>query len=464
LRRLLTAILAVLAIQSVASYANAITIVPGKYPLEWGDITPFIGGWFISLEKMTPAVAKGYTGLHSTETYWGRQGKVTVVVDKTNPHGNYDVAYIITARQGKAAVDLRAAVRQSLQIYVDDQQQVSLYPTEEQPRSLQWTMGTRGSEVTKTLLFSISVHLEPDAKGRQRPATASFELRNGWVGTVKTDAGDLRVSSRDSNGNGVYGDRMLANDAGDSVLLNSPTHEFPTLSDAKELDLGEAVVYKGKLYIVKMSTCGDSIEFQPYAGPTGTLVVSALDARNKPTDQYSVKLFNDRGLYDYTAGEAVTVPAGKYTASVFIDDKRPWSEQNHLYSGIRASMRGKLNLAAGSTINRRFGGPMKLSIEPESKLIKAKPGQKLDIWLFLDIGGDEFGVTSMTTPKVTISNSAGKMVNKGDGYWGCVSGGAGYIFSVPRDWKPGLYKIVATLDPRPYQQPVVAGKLLEIVR
>jgi hypothetical protein len=463
LRRLLIALLFALTIQSLASFASAVTIQPGKYQLEWGDITPYVGGWFVDLKQVTPDVAKAYTGLHSAEAYWGRQGKLTVVVDKTNPHGTYDVIYLIPSARGKTAVDLRTAVSQRLDVSVDDEQQGALlFSKDDKDLSLDWAMGAPGAQITRSVSVSVSIHLKPDAKGRRRPALANISWINGWSGTVKTDAGDLRVSVRDCNSNGVFGDRMSAADGGDSVLLYTSSHRLPSGSDCSESDLGEALAYKGRLYSVNVSPCGDSVEFQPYTGPSGQLVVNVYDANNKPTSEYSVKLFNDQGMYDYTAGESVVAPPGKYTASVFIDDKHPWSEQNHFYGGIRASMRGKLNLPAGSTVRRRFGGPMKLTIEPESKLVRAKRGQKLDVWLFFDIGGDEFGVTSMMTPKVTIRNSAGRIVNKGDGYYGCIAGGAGYVFQVGRNWKPGLYRITASLDPRPYQGPVTAHKPMRI--
>ena len=403
--------------------ALALTIQPGTYRLEWRipeANTPPAGYQGASLQIMSDHEAKPFVGLRSTKCYSGTTGSLTILLDESKGTGKgYDTAYIVPKPAGDSTIDLGQATAIPLK---RNGEALESDPTNKAEVYL--LIGEKGAQVPQKAAASVSVEFHSTQERKEPWVYATVELRGGWHGTVKTDGGDLEVQTIDNNSNGLYDDTLSVRASdnwptlGDSIRLGTMSEG----GDWTSVWLGEASSYDGKLYVIKVSKIGDTVDIQPYKGDVGKIMFQALDGSNKPAKCERVMVFGKYGMFDLPHQNDLTVPVGQYRclyATVTLANQAQQRGRSAAVTGIAVRPKGSVRVSKGGEAILRVGGPVKLAIEPESKVITLARGQEKHVALAFTAGRDDLGgVMGSRSAQVAIKNSKGKVLMRGEAGFG----------------------------------------------
>jgi len=419
--RLLIGSLGVLIILAVAAPAPSfgLSIVPGTYKLEWKipePQEPETGMLFTYLQPMSSTQAGRYEGLSSAKCLSGTAGPLIVIIDESKGTGNgYDTAYFAPAALTDPKSDLKQAGSVTLKV---DPSGTGYDPDLKEPLAVSFPIGPAGSRIVQKAAISpvFRIYL-PDKEGK-RTGFANLWVRGGWYGKIKTDEGELEIGTLDRNWNGRYDDRIMPKSSspylvpGDAIRIRKAGGPDSTLS------LGKAVGYGGKLYSVKVSETGDALQIQPYEGDTAELRIDSRDSRGKPVPCAWASVGGPSGTFLLDNTNEITVPPGKYWCwRVFLVPKQEGPEKDRF--GVAITSNDSRAVARNQTAVFKYGGPIKVEIQPGSDVVRMKHGEEKSISLAITVGGNEIGgVSGNREPKIEIRDTKGKVLKTDKGAFG----------------------------------------------
>lgn len=408
--RPLVTVFAVIAMLALA-LPMASSLVPGAYRLQWN--APDYESDFYSIdfdvEIIRPADAARFGGLISTQARWGTQGhRYLVVLDESRGTGKgYDVLYLLITPPPEGHIDLSQATRIPL---MRDNEDDELVPTDEAVDYLvDLPLGPEGLGVTKQAAVDVTVSLASDGPDAGEPESVSLVLRGGWYGSIKTDAGSLRVMTIDNDYNGIYNDVGGEEFSGDGVLLlrKSREYSYPQMLGT----VGRVAFVDGELYTISVSAVGDTVEVKPYDGPAGTIRIKATDSAGRFANCESLTLNGSAGTFEFDTSRSseFRVPVGEYgDVKAYLPftngrDVRDWMS-------ISVSKSTPVRIADGQVSEVTVGGPMTLKISPDVESVTAKRGSEVRLSLAFAIGDDDASVSSRRQVAVNIRDASGKLL------------------------------------------------------
>ncbi|MEN6520537.1 MAG: hypothetical protein ABFD46_05215 [Armatimonadota bacterium] len=426
MRYVLRLFLSVILLSGFLLPSEAVILQPGTYKLAWTtseDISKttcqFLELDLAPQDNGVPAI----NGLKSAK--YLRCGPdedcyLRMVLDESKGTGKgYDVAYISLAASGKLT-DVAQAIKLPLRksnnaplMWKD----VKVLESDKFTLDIPYT----SSNIIRKTTISLEIDIFDDGN---ITGTAAIKLWSGWSGVIKTDGEDLKVILDDQNADGLF-EKNSSNQAidGTTPCLNDyiwiGRHNGQCeCGECKSFMLGGVSSYDNKLYIINVKPSGEEIEIKPYTGPSGTVILNAIDGYNKPA-KCGATIHGKEGFFKLLDnGKETQIPAGVYkTSPLFIIEP----EQNKA-SDKRISIFQRANLEITvqpeKAVTIDAGGPVTLSINSEKDAVTAKAGQEIKISLDIKIKDEKAVILSEKNPVISIYNSAGKLLKSGKGEFG----------------------------------------------
>jgi len=438
-----------LAIFTLVSAACAGIIKPGTYKMKWVYTAKQDRGELartgVDMAKATPEQRKTFN-LVSDNGLWGSRSGYTVAMDESKGTGKgYDVAYVTYKRSVKPGNRVRVPLIEDHSPTCD----YKYHSDYDHPVPMDVMIGagqSGGRRVTSAV--AVEVHFNED-----QPASFWVEQYGYLEGSFRTDSGPLCVRLYDSNSTGILGDihKEAGQDEGDPdwIILRTDggRHTTAKFGDMQAQMVTGNLLFDNKLYSLKVAPTGNSITIGRYTGRAGKLAVKVVIG-SRETKGFRVGVASGPVAYIDQPITPVNLPPGKYLVSVRTGEN----------TGILAS---EATVVSGRTTVVKIGGPLALNIERngDEGPLSAKVGATVDFHLGLYAGEDMY----MTTRKAAISITGpdGQHVYTGSDCKDIQKAPSGTVlFRMPTTWKPGDYKITATLKVNGRQ--LTASNTLEI--
>lgn len=411
---LLLRLLSVVVMIAVMLPANAVTLQPGTYSLEWKipaeDSNQQSSDTFIFLNPVD--ITDEIEGLVSANCMYGKTGQFEIILDESAGTGKgYDTAYLFVGSIDEEKQDITQAIK----ILLVKEEEDILFSKDSYTIDL--PVMEKGVRVTEKaivkLAFSIrEVDLEQEngARGQYKVGYANISIRGGLFGKIKTDLGEIQVQVIDENGNGVYGDLSTneEEDFDDMFMLSDASQQ-----EVKTAYFNQAITYGGKLYVFVPNEANNTIEVKQYTGPVGKLDIEAKDSYGKPIGCSSISVYGEN-FSDWDMTEGSDIPVGEYECSV---DVVP-NEDEEFYLTIDAAAK-PVKIEKDKTTTLRIGGPISLKIGLPSDTIIVKRGEELNIALLFTVGNDKLsGVGEDRQAAINIRDAKGKLLISGKAGFG----------------------------------------------
>jgi hypothetical protein len=290
-----------------------------------------------------------------------------------------------------------------------------LLPVDNDGPTIELMLGEKGSQITQEANLVLMVTMRPEGIKEGPIAYGSITTRGGWVGKIKTDTGEIKVRLTDTDGDGIYGNRIGFGALDMISFDNGKSPESIEDYYSMEQYCGKTILYDGKFYDFNVSKTGDSIEIKPYDGEMGTLKIEAKDGSGKPTDYKYILIYGDGGMYCLKSAPEIHIPPGKYQLSqATIRPKQSGVEANWFGVDVRSDK--PFTVAKDQTAVLAIGGPLAIKIDSP---VSIKRGQDLSINLAFTAGKDQTsGFEGSRIPKVTIKDAKGKVIKTANAEFG----------------------------------------------
>jgi hypothetical protein len=413
--------------------------------------------WF-ELKPVSASSGRTYRGLKSANAFAGRGGGFFVLVDESKGSGTgYDTAYIAASKADLAVFDVAQAVKVSLRDnpgkFYGATEADSMLSLSDKPGELstEICIGEPGDQVIKrAAVDGFNIRLRQTG-ARAEPCTAEVTLRGGWYGNLKTSKGELQVRAEDSNGNGVYGDKLQPESETCKGCCGDMIYIIPAKRGGREdpIELAEAVQIDGQLYSVDVSKTGNRLDIKPYGGETGFLSVGATDGKGRGADCEDISYSGDKGNFSPVDDQPAKVPVGNYRCSASIG------------AGVYVAS-PLVALGKDRTVRFAIGGPLHFEVAPGTDAIRAKAGEDKQIEMTVYAGQDIMHFASCGKFTATITDAEGKTVAEQTVINHRSEVQCTQVFTIPKSLKPGVYTVEVRLDARPYQEPVSVKKKLVV--
>jgi hypothetical protein len=446
--------------------AYALTIQPGTYKLEWkiprwGEVVaaPTRTGEVKAIEADQ---LDKFTGLKSARAKLAVIGDRAVILDESGgDNSGYNIAYVVASYKPGDVVDVSKAIKLRLL------NSGSLSSSEESdPARVDLSVGSGDTKIAQKAGIRVQVAMHQDEDKNNVPYSAALTIFGNWVGKMPSDQGDVDIQLLDTNGNGVFNDRVTL-DPKTSAAVPGDTLFVAAGDDKRVLPLGPALALAGKVYKVSVTPAGDSIDIQPYTGPTGTLELQMLDGKGKlvQTGESVMFMSPDLGGVELKSGERALVPAAEYRPSPSLTfGARKKKGDPGFIATIRTKRTTKVE--EGKTTVFAYGGPVSMKIDPDVTALQWTPGTETIVKAFIDAGEDELATLGLPDPIVTlmIRDAAGRPVGRARPKMG-LDNPRRFSVRVFDYLKPGQYWITCAFEPGEYQpgDSVTADKPVNIV-
>jgi hypothetical protein len=454
---LLASALAIAAIAPpIAAAESAPAIKSGTYRLQW--LVPERGDrcYFTYLQFPVDKIRGSDRGLcqwvKSDRCLTGFGAGIRVVVDESEGTGSgYDVAYLFSPVSDQGRLDVNDAVTIPLKVNL----QGCLMPRTSDERVIAWAAGT-GHE-RRVVKAPVDLAFQTDRSGSSHEMLCRMWLRGGWYARLQTDAGDCDMLTKSYsaglyNTKGHYDNERHEWVSGDGVFIGSLSNSHPVAVTEHTLWLGKTSSYAGKLYEVEVSSSGDTVTIDPYRGETGKLELEMTDGRGNPANCWCAVVKGEPGYFALDPSRDSELLPGTYDGEHFaLSAGQGTAAQPHFQFEYWQSRRITVESARTSTF--RIGGPLSMRIESDSTRKTVKRGGKAGFSVDLYLGDDWVHILGRHICIFRVTDAAGAVVNTGVAENDL---GFGYSFDVAKDWKPGTYKVSATLDAEPYQGQLTA--------
>ena len=312
----------------------------------------------------------------------GDEGLLFVVLDESKGTGKgYDIAYIDVNRNSDLSDDQAVKWEGASDNYRQNTSWVSLPSHQGKPG---------GEQASNPVQMRLHIDKSGDQYFRATP-----ERKGGWKGTIDSNKGKLECATFDSNGNGIYSDRLsvLDNfefDWNSFDMLYADTNGFGRLAllsyGPHALRLSEAVGLAGKFYVIQVNDPGNKVTIAPYTGPTGTLMITCDNVGGLKGTVTGVRLTGKYGeyIFDDCGGQPVSLPTGKYEVySCCIEPDIKGNTKINVYCSLDPGT----EIKAGEQTNLNIGGKITAEINPSKKEIALKPGSQETLGLVMKLGG-----------------------------------------------------------------------------
>lgn len=453
----------------IYSPTPAIKFVPGTYQLQWCEDELSDSCWDVTHIDIYPSApeAPGPARTSQSSRYcWGSNGKFAVIIDESKGTGaGYDILYLFQAPFTQDDLELSNSSYKILLTASIESDSITCLVSESSKTGANEKASTSAPDETKCP-YQVKIQCRQDSDGADIPYIVEIKRTGIWRGTIKTDYGDIEVRTVDRNGNGTYNDMSAQQSTGDTVMISSSSKDYPVpvLLSHNILYLGQASLFDGRLYNIKVSENGDSITISEYQGKTGQLKLIAKDLNNKTVEWCQLSISGD-AFYACLAPDSgfqtITLPVGDYDLSTLIWSGKHESENDNCV-GILVTTMNRTSIQSDKTTGIQVGGRIRVEIEPGIEEITAKRGQEKYIQLVATVGSDWLsdlmGDCAIT---VNIRDENDKLLLSGQAHGGW-NGAWTFPLNIPADWQPGKYKVCIGFDPRPYQDPIYIRKTLKI--
>jgi hypothetical protein len=393
-------------------------VKPGDYELKWNPefaCRSFTGYGFgdrktnevLALLKGRPKKASKNV-LYRAYQFDGRgsDGLLMLAIDKSSPTGPYDTVVVDRNRNFDLSDDAPGNVAPN-----------------EAMRSAKWVevqshQGIPGGEQTN---HPIQVNLQVYDAGA-RGAYCYIQKKGGWTGLVDTNAGQVDCAVGDTNCNGAFDDvtSRANNDSaqipGDTFFLDDNGLGRLSTQDSgpHTVQIYSVSQIGRKFYSIRINPVGNRLNIRPYAGPTGSIIVTSDDVQGMSGQPTSFTLVGRDATYNFSEcqGKPVTLPVGTYqiTQCTLALNTKKLDKPFNLVCDISST---PLEVRADEQSAFGISGPISLAINPEVRQIAWKPGTTVTMNWNIKIGKDAT-VTAIgdnrTPPRVKFIDSKGKTV------------------------------------------------------
>lgn len=437
----------------IAQPAHALTLQPGTYKLEWK-----IPRWSETL-VMVPRtgvlkpipeqdIAK-ITGLKSAAPMWTTiDGRTLIVDESAGERTGYDIVYILPDYKPGQAAD----VSTSLQIRLFNQGSKSV-SEESDAAAMDIGLGTGDKRITRRAGVGVQVAMRQDPDGGRVPSQAGIALFGGWFGKIPSDEGDVEIRLIDNTANGAFNDKLTLDPKTSDYTIQDIVAFGRGGEKPGTVALGSALRYEGKLYKVAICPTGETVEIQPYSGPTGTLRFETRDGKNNLVQSgESVTFFSaELGGIDLKSGDEASVLPGDYrpVASVTFGPRKKRGDPGFIAT-VKTNRIAKIE--DGKTTTFVLGGPVSMSIDPNVQALEWTAGTQTRVKAMIFAGEDELSSLGLPEPKadLMIRDAAGRAIGKARQDIGL--GNPRYFALKVFDYlKPGSYWLTADFQPGDYQ-------------
>lgn len=443
--------------------ASAVILKPGTYRLKWVVTKEDRESCVPTFVNLNPVAEQGTKLLHgvvSPHAFAGAYGPLTLVVDESKGAGKgYDVIYLIPETRDGVPIDLKNAPRMKLTRSNSNQWKGDMKTLTKNPLIGGSSTVKLKDAVTSVVLGSSKYENGADCYD------ADLGLAGGWKGAIKSDIGDLNVST--SPGLCSRYDVPIheepgapVSQVGGAVFIDSPQRMME-----KVLLPAKACQFGGKLYSVSVAPAGNEVKIQPYMGAVGTVRVSGIDGYGRPARASGLAIEGLPGMFvNMKYGTELTVPAGSYenvsTEVPYGDGQTP---DGHVAVGIT---RKGLEVVSSRTVELALGGPIKMELTAthrKSDDVKMKSGESQWFVVVLSVD-DNTGAQASPEIAVVVKDASGKVLLSDKTKYEEDYGGHYYVLKIPDSWHPGTYSIEGTLDIRPYQDIIKASRTFVVVK
>jgi hypothetical protein len=454
----LAILLLLAAVPAIAATMPAPTIKPGTYHLQWlvperGDRC-YLTYLQFALHKIKGSDRKSYPWVKSDKSLSGSGSGIRVVIDESKGTGSgYDVAYLFSPVSDQARLDVGQAIVFALKLNAQGQPT----PKSNDEPMMEWAVGA--GDGRRVVRAPVNLGFGKDRNGSSHEMLCRLWLRGGWYGKVPTDAGDRDLLAKNQGGEGFFSRRGHYDKergewvTGDGVFIGNLSNSHPVAVTEHTLWLGKASSYAGKLYSLDVSSSGDTVTFDPYNGETGRLKLEMTDGRGRPVNCWCATVKGEPGYFGLDPTQASELLPGTYDDEHFALSAGQGTADEPCFQFEFWQSR-KITIESGKTAAFKIGGPLSMTIEPDSGRKTVKLGEKAGVSVNLYLGEDWVHVFGRHICKFKVTDAAGAIVKTG------VSEndlGFDYSFEVAKDWKPGTYTVTATLDAEPYQGQLAAA-------
>lgn len=418
---------------------------PGTYYMEWRMDRPVNPTTNLAgeLKQVSPASVREIKGLKSRRPYLGKAGPLTVVLDESRGAGTgYDTAYVYSAYPRKGASP--RVVRVSLKRSKDWLGEALSGSGRKTPIDLHLGAGTDDAVVQSTSLLSVFVRLG----AKRRPTLAGVEVQGGWYCKIRSGFGVVEAEPL-----------RVARDLG--IL---PREEAKANTYHGVLSPGEVEQYRGKLYVISVSSSGRTVKINPYRGPVVSVRITAKDGQGRSVRCESGHV-GGPGDFDASGDDDVVCVPGKYLV-VRADIRRfagglaeGWGRSPWLSIEERP-----FDVPQTDQVVVEFGGPMKMEIDPGHATMVRSRSLTGTMPVAFSVARGKLTAIDPAQFHVRIIDSLGKACWSGVLRYSDVSQEilATYPLKLPVKLKPGTYNVRVSYDASWWQGKLTAEKTLVV--
>jgi hypothetical protein len=279
-------------------------------------------------------------------------------------------------------------------------------------------------------------------------------LQGFWEGEVNTNKGMVKFALVDCDGDDRYGSQRSNDCTNDMIYFfwNPDEHMGDIVEVFKDSFYFSSMENIGdRLYSLKADPTGESLEVQPYTGPTGSIIISPWLLNGKKFKNSRIEIIGSTCPYSNIEDSIpMVVPAGVYKG--FSVQTGYYDSKKNTSWNLYASDARPFSVNQGEKVKITPGGQPLIYIKP----VELVRGKQQDIFLYirtdkgynLDLVDRYSAYSKDILPVVAVKDLNGKVIMQGKSIFT-----QSEMFStvrVPANLKPGSYIIDASIDMGPF--------------
>ncbi len=437
---------------------KGLVLTPGIYKTVWKiperaqELRVAFGSLALRVYKQLPSELKNLPGFSSRNPCYGTigsgdTGSLPFVMDESRGTGkDYDILYLDANRDNDFSDAYKVDCSAAGSVYEADVTVPVklLFPNTRNPNLIALEFMTLG-------------------KGE----VGWVHLQGFWEGEVNTNKGKVKFALVDCDGDDRYGSQRSNDCTNDMIYFfwNPDEHMGDIVEVFKDsFYFGSAESIDNKLYSLKADPTGESLEVQPYIGPTGSVIISPWSLRGKEFKDFRIEITGSTLPFTNNEdGSPMVVPAGVYKGFTMQSESYDSKKNTRWY--LYASDTRPFSVNQGETVNITPGGQPLIFIKPV-ELVRGKQ-QEIFLYIRTDKGYNLDLVERYSTyskdilPVVAVKDLNGKVIMQGKSTFTQYE-----MYStvrVPPNLKPGSYIIDASIDIGPFGG-IVKSSLKIVVR